>query len=292
VARCMSDVAGRPEWSYSWRMLNLLRHPAIYPAWKRVKTHWLGALGLVTADLQWDCMTSRIMRQQLECHDFGSNVDSFLETFLKLGLPRKQNQAAPQGFYVQAHPASTLSTIDPALTSTTAFGTINTSGFHGHSFQPGPTLSYMDQRHDGLNNVQHATDDCVMMLDAPPLLPGDSNEDLQNDNDSSQESSRLLSVDEIICYPGYSANTTPPLSEPIRDHTPTLEEGSKLFPGCGLTRKNKERRNPRKSPRFNQRIVTDHPDLQQNYRVPAPSGSRRGTNPPRDPTFTPTYNKY
>jgi hypothetical protein len=79
--------SGKRNWIYTYRVLNLLQHPVVYPIWKIIKSRWYKQLGLDLLELNWDFKASRTMLQQLECHTFGADLESFLMRLLKLGHP-------------------------------------------------------------------------------------------------------------------------------------------------------------------------------------------------------------
>ncbi|KAF2264107.1 hypothetical protein CC78DRAFT_617137 [Lojkania enalia] len=108
VARCMKEKPVK-EWSYTWRMRNLLRHPRIAPTWKHIRSHWCESRGIDTSKLQWDPKITRSIRQQLESHVFESTLEELLEKLLVLGLrnsnPRLDSVFLPD----QKQPTSTSS---------------------------------------------------------------------------------------------------------------------------------------------------------------------------------------
>jgi hypothetical protein len=250
--------AGNGDWTYTWRILNLLQQPEVYPTWKIIKSHWCKRIGLDTSNLNWDPKTSRIMVQQLECHTFDANLESFLERLLKLGHPYYRVSQNFRERHSELKPLPHLPT-EPS------------SNFE--ATQQSNMTSYADQRHPGFDNAgnsigEHTMEEqkrqSVTMVDAPALSTGNTEFPFLG-----FENHGLTFNDMLHTIP-YSTNITPPLS--VTTSQPFENPGAETTrpsQRLNLVRRSKEWLTQKKSQQFQTRIITDHPDLTLDYSVPA-----------------------
>lgn len=200
VARCMFSSDTSSEWSYTWKILNLMRHPRIHETWKGIKYDWT-CRGLDLSQLNFDCVTTRTFRRQLECHDF-TDLKALLELLLKSGLT---GHAAPNNFFTNCIAADINQGLQPSVKPVSPFHPGNATYTYTQGMQPS-FMTYADQRHPNsfgnINRERGSNDEkrnSVMMVDAPSDGPA-------NDNDPD-----LQTFNQFIAS-SYSTNTTPPLS--------------------------------------------------------------------------------
>lgn len=255
VAKCMEDTAqyGGADWSYTTRFLNLLRQPQVGPTWKRVKTHWLTNLGMVTSQLQWDCKTSRLMRHSLELRTFDvNNLENFLHrVFLK-------GHKQPRSHYIGTQPRqqSLMATVDGDFDIPAVSDLDTTPTLCSQQFQPGSETQY-DQSNPiksrAFGSVAnaiaavHARNQDTRMHDASGTNNGEENTIQQGGAPNEEQ--------DLLDWPEFLATTSPPAYQSTTElgSTPTP---TKLSPGRNLVRRLTERR----SPQFQPRQVIDNID--------------------------------
>lgn len=270
VARCMSTGSG--DWKLTRRILNLLQHPDVSPSWKIIKSRWCKQLGLDASDLNWDLKTSRIMLQQLECHTFETELESFLERLLKLGHPI---YTVSQNFgmrHVEPKPLPL-----PPTGADSNFEAQNTCTEFHQSIQNDNMISYADQRHPGFENDSlgdHSMEDqkrqSIMMVDAPELSTNSAGYPYMGFADQAADQALLTFTDMIQTIP-YSTNMTPPLSATTSQSFDNPDtETTRPSPRLNLVRRSKEWLTQKKSQQFQPRVATDHSDLTVNYPLPIP----------------------
>jgi hypothetical protein len=86
IAKCDFFLAGS-EWDYSTRIRNLLRQKSICNEWKRFLTRNCYIYNIDRTTLRWNPKHSRVLRQKLECKDFGppEALESFFMIAFELG---------------------------------------------------------------------------------------------------------------------------------------------------------------------------------------------------------------
>ncbi|KAF2188712.1 hypothetical protein K469DRAFT_684708 [Zopfia rhizophila CBS 207.26] len=264
VARCMLEGG---EWSYSWKMRNLLRQDVVSGTWKKVRSNWGQRLDIDPSALEWHPKTSRNLRQQLECNSFGLDLENLLERLFKLGHPH-YNVHCSDGFPVPSsrsasdYPSSGTGTLDPV-----AFEQDN-------SFIAAP--SFFDQP-----PVSSSFEDIDFNLDAESVNPSEKRysvamTDVEPPAATNTDPS-LPALDhapsDLMTWQEFAlSNTTPPLPETCPEGTGEVaQDGQKTSPRRNLVRKSKSWLTCKKSQQLQQPIVTNHPDLALNYRHPTPA---------------------
>lgn len=255
-------------------MLNLLRHTDIRPTWKRVKCHWCIQLGLSTSDLRWDCKATHNMRLQLESLGYGDDLETFLETLLRLGHPKFN---VTPGFHSHPTRLESLAPVPNAVPNE-----------YGHDVLPLP-VEHTEQRCPGPNSFgtvggrppsDNAKRYSVAMPDAPPL------DDIHTTQYSQGPPATTLGgrFEEWLFSPTYSVNPTPPFSNSVSPTgVATSLAQSMASPERGLFRKSMERLRPRKLQSQQQTaIAPPNPSPTYSSLELMPSTSRDTTAAPSD----------
>ncbi|ORY11295.1 hypothetical protein BCR34DRAFT_327153 [Clohesyomyces aquaticus] len=263
VSSCMLEEGSR--WSYTRKILNMLKHSRVADTWKEVRNYWYDR-GIYVNQLQWDPETTRNLRIQLECLDFGDEHDLrfFLERLFKAGLPKEHSERSGQFPLSQTQTDASYSPVKASDATNTSFQQATQFGPllpHFHQPQQIPFSQSFDMYASNAYTPQPTQyRNSVVMTDDSQVLP----QTLPANQDYVPAEQDRISLQEFL-------NTTPPLTEPYMECSgETIQSPTEISPA-----KSNERRNRswtlfhgRKSQQLQQPIVTNHPDLGPNFRLP------------------------
>ncbi|KAF2105814.1 hypothetical protein BDV96DRAFT_607923 [Lophiotrema nucula] len=181
VAGEMVEVPTK-TWDFTWRMRNLLRHPRVASMWKRVLAKWGPKFVINEMQLHWDPNSTRIIRQQLECHNLGGSAfEDTLVTLFRLGLP---NYNLSSGYLTQSTPATvSLATTsryepmdsalnqDPLVLSAFTGTQLRASSSRGYSnFVAGTVGNSSTMENNSNDQIAHANDGQSLLRSAQPNM--------------------------------------------------------------------------------------------------------------------------
>ncbi|KAF2877596.1 hypothetical protein BDV95DRAFT_664260 [Massariosphaeria phaeospora] len=265
VARCTQDHVS--EWNYNRIIRNLLRHPLVSPTWKLVHARWCPLLGVDVSDLNWDPRTTHNIREQLECHSFGTGLETLLEGLVRVGHPLHNVSSQFPIQMVPSHPPQVpLQGSIPMMNDQLphlSYGESQSSVFIFGERQRRAIDDPTQANKVTMDPTGHRNS--IVMADAPPFN-GPEAQDSGTSCTIGSRDQKLMSWQDFLYSPTYSTNTTPRLIESSNDGQPSLRSrGSR-----GLMRKSKEFFANKRS-QHSQPIVLDHPDVPANIRLPSSS---------------------